>query len=111
MRARTAGSMPWREVKTAWTADSALVQSGKVTPEQLAEMQHSTGDIPDLGALPSPIRALYEASFGEAVGHLFLSAAPFAILAFLCILFIKEVPLRTTLGPSVAETELEAGSR
>ncbi|THV12225.1 MFS transporter [Nocardioides caeni] len=90
---------------------AALVQSGKVSPEQVAEMQHSTGDIPDLAALPSPIRALYEASFGEAVGHLFLSAVPFAILAFVCILFIKEVPLRTTLGPTVAETELEAGSR
>ncbi len=86
-----------------------LVRAGKVTPEQLAEMQHSTGDIPDLGALPGPIRSLYEASFGDAVGHLFLVAAPFAVVAFLCILFIKEVPLRTTNGPSVAESEIQAG--
>lgn len=87
----------------------ALVQSGKITPEQLAEMQHSNGDIPDLATLPAPIRSLYEASFGDAVGHLFLSAAPFAVLAFLCILFIKEVPLRTSFGPTVAESEIEAG--
>ncbi|WP_239780995.1 hypothetical protein, partial [Pimelobacter simplex] len=37
-------------------------------------------------------------------------AAPFAVVAFLCILFIKEVPLRTTTGPSVAESEIEAGA-
>lgn len=76
----------------------SLVRAGKITPEQLAEMQHSTGDIPNLADLPAPIRALYEASFGEAVGHLFLVSAPFAVVALLCVLFIKEVPLRTTTG-------------
>ncbi len=58
---------------------------------------HSTGTIPDLDALPAPVRAVYEGAFGEATGHLFLVAAPFALLAFVCILFIREVPLRTTL--------------
>lgn len=86
-----------------------LLAEGQVTQEQLVRMQHSTGDIPDLATLPAPIRALYEASFGEAVGHLFMVAVPFAIVAFLCILFIKEVPLRTTNGPTVAESEVEAG--
>ncbi|HWJ67017.1 MAG TPA: MDR family MFS transporter [Nocardioides sp.] len=85
-----------------------LVASGEVTREQLAAMQHSTGDIPDLDLLPAPIRALYEASFGEAVGHLFLVSVPFVVVAFVCILFIKEVPLRTTNGPTVAESEVEA---
>jgi EmrB/QacA subfamily drug resistance transporter len=58
---------------------------------------HSTGSIPDLDALPAPVRALYETAFGEATGHLFLVAAPFALLALVCVLFIREVPLRTTL--------------
>jgi EmrB/QacA subfamily drug resistance transporter len=58
---------------------------------------HSAGTIPDLDALPAPVRALYESAFGEATGHLFLVAAPFALLAFVCVLFIREVPLRTTL--------------
>jgi EmrB/QacA subfamily drug resistance transporter len=58
---------------------------------------HSTGAIPDLDALPAPVRSLYEGAFGDATGHLFLTAAPFAFLAFVCILFIREVPLRTTL--------------
>ena len=58
---------------------------------------HSTGSIPDLDALPAPVRALYETAFGEATGHLFLVATPFALLALVCVLFIREVPLRTTL--------------
>lgn len=82
---------------------------------------HSTGSIPDLDALPAPVRALYESAFGEATGHLFLVAAPFALLALVCVLFIREVPLRTTLdreepaieqnGP-VSSTQLHpAGAR
>ncbi len=58
---------------------------------------HSNGAIPDLAALPAPIRSLYEGAFGEATGHLFLIAAPFALVALVCVLLIREVPLRTTL--------------
>jgi EmrB/QacA subfamily drug resistance transporter len=64
---------------------------------------HRSGAIPDLGALPAPVRALYETAFGEATGHLFLAAVPFAVLALGCVLLIREVPLRTTLdleGPA-----------
>jgi EmrB/QacA subfamily drug resistance transporter len=61
------------------------------------DTSHQTGSIPSLGALPGPVRLLYQGAFGEATGHLFLVAAPFAFLAFVCVLFIKEVPLRTTL--------------
>jgi MFS family permease len=61
------------------------------------DASHQTGAIPDLDALPGPVRALYESAFGEATGHIFLAAVPFAILALVCVLLIKEVPLRTTL--------------
>lgn len=57
---------------------------------------HESHSIPDLSTLPAPMRALYESSFGDAVGHLFLVSAPFALAALVCVLFIKEVPLRTT---------------
>lgn len=57
---------------------------------------HESHSIPDLSTLPAPVRALYESSFGDAVGHLFLVSAPFAAVALICVLFIKEVPLRTT---------------
>jgi fucose permease len=74
--------------------------SGKVTAG-LADLgidgSHRSGAIPDLGALPSQVRTLYETAFGEATGHLFLAAVPFAVLALGCVLLIREVPLRTTL--------------
>jgi len=54
-------------------------------------------EIPDLATLPGPIRQVFEQAFGEATGHLFLVAVPFAVLAFVCVLFIREVPLRTTI--------------
>ena len=53
--------------------------------------------IPDLDSLPGPVRAIFEQAFGEATGHIFLVAVPFAVAAFLCVLFIREVPLRTTI--------------
>lgn len=74
-----------------------LVRSGQVDRSQLASLRHGTGDIPDLGTLPGPLRLLYESSIGDATGHLFLVAVPFAVIGLLCVLFIEEVPLRTTL--------------
>ena len=53
--------------------------------------------IPDLDPLPGPVRAIFEQAFGEATGHIFLVAVPFAVAAFFCVLFIREVPLRTTI--------------
>ena len=43
------------------------------------------------------MRAIFEQAFGEATGHIFLVAVPFAVAAFVCVLFIREVPLRTTI--------------
>lgn len=54
------------------------------------------GEIPDLDALPTPIRTVVESAYGHGIGDVFLYAAPFAGLALVFSLFIKEVPLRTT---------------
>ena len=58
---------------------------------------HRSHQIPDLSTMPAPIRALFEHAFGQATGTIFLVAVPFAVLALLCVLGIREVPLRTTL--------------
>ncbi|WP_175410557.1 MDR family MFS transporter [Streptomyces sp. TRM64462] len=55
------------------------------------------GGIPDLDALPEPIRVVMEAAYGHGVGDIFLYSAPFALVAFLVTLFIKEVALKS--GP------------
>ncbi|WP_171113654.1 MULTISPECIES: MFS transporter [unclassified Streptomyces] len=71
----------------------------------LAGSNSSSGSIPDLDALPGPIRTLMESSYGHGIADVFLYAAPVALLALLCSLFIKEVPLRTkgALAQAAAE--------
>lgn len=53
------------------------------------------GTIPDLASLPAPLRTVTEAAYGHGVADVFLYSAPFALLALLITLFIKEIPLRT----------------
>ncbi|WP_372728548.1 MDR family MFS transporter [Nocardioides sp.] len=78
----------------------------------IAEPGHRTHAIPDLSALPGPVRVVYEHAFGASIGELFLVSVPFAVLALVCALLIREVPLRTTnlpetsLAPEV-EPEIE----
>ncbi|GAA2653760.1 MFS transporter [Streptomyces vastus] len=65
---------------------------------QAASFGHAgTGDgsIPDLAALPAPVRTVVESAYGHGVADVFLYSAPLALLALLMALFIKEVPLRT----------------
>lgn len=58
---------------------------------------HSSHAIPDLDTLPPAIRVIFENAFGDATGRVFLTALPFAVLALVAVLFIREVPMRTTL--------------
>ncbi|WP_228978284.1 MDR family MFS transporter [Streptomyces sp. DH12] len=53
------------------------------------------GGIPDLEKLPEPIRLVMESAYGHAVGDIFLYSAPFALLAFVVTLFIREVALKS----------------
>jgi EmrB/QacA subfamily drug resistance transporter len=69
---------------------------------------HQSHAIPDLSALPAPVREVFEHAFGTSTGELFLVATPFAALALVAVLFIREVPLRTTIH---REDELVAGAR
>ncbi|MEV5480503.1 MULTISPECIES: MFS transporter [Streptomyces] len=59
---------------------------------------NSGGGIPDLDALPAPLRTVMQSAYGHGVGDVFLYAAPCALLAFLVTLFIKEVALKTRGG-------------
>src|SRR5205814_157263 len=46
--------------------------------------------------LPAPVRAVVENAYGQATGTIFMYALPLALVALVCVLFIKEVPLRTS---------------
>jgi EmrB/QacA subfamily drug resistance transporter len=65
--------------------------------------------IPDMSTLPEPVRVVVEHAFAVGTGHIFLLATPFAVLALLAILLIREVPLRTTIERE-DELEMLAGS-
>jgi EmrB/QacA subfamily drug resistance transporter len=56
-----------------------------------------SSSIPDLATLPAPVRAVFEAAYGQGIGTLFMIAAPCALIALVAVLFIREVPLRTTI--------------
>ncbi|MFF8596659.1 MDR family MFS transporter, partial [Streptomyces sp. NPDC015220] len=54
-----------------------------------------TSSIPDMDALPAPLRTVMESAYGHGIADIFLIAGAMAAIAFLITLFIKEVPLRT----------------
>ncbi|MFD6923006.1 MFS transporter [Streptomyces sp. NPDC059944] len=56
----------------------------------------SDSSIPDMDKLPAPLRTVMESAYGHGIADVFLIAAGLALLAFLIVLFIKEVPLRTS---------------
>jgi predicted MFS family arabinose efflux permease len=76
---------------------SGLTALVKAHPEYADAVGHQTGGVPDISTMPSPIRAIFEAAYGDATGHIFLVALPFAVGALIAVLFIKEVPLRTSV--------------
>ncbi|MFI1481474.1 MFS transporter [Streptomyces sp. NPDC020747] len=52
--------------------------------------------IPDMDALPAPLRTVMESAYGHGIADVFMIAGALALIAFLVTLFIKEVPLRTS---------------
>ncbi|GHC76722.1 MFS transporter [Streptomyces flavofungini] len=66
------------------------------------------GGIPDLDALPAPLRTVMESAYGHGIADVFLIAAPIAFLAFVVTLFIKEVPLRSAGALAQAAEAAEA---
>ncbi|MFI8824107.1 MDR family MFS transporter [Streptomyces sp. NPDC053431] len=66
------------------------------------------GGIPDMDKLPAPIRTVMESAYGHGVGDVFLYSAPFALLAFLVTLFIKEVALKSNSVKADEKTDVNA---
>ena len=53
-------------------------------------------ELPNPATLPQPVRQIVQDAFGHGIGEVFLAATPFALLALLAVLFVKEVTLQTT---------------
>jgi EmrB/QacA subfamily drug resistance transporter len=64
------------------------------------------GGIPNLSALPGPIRTLVESAYGEAVADVFLLAVPLAIISIIAISLLPNRPLgMKTSVEQIAEAE------
>jgi EmrB/QacA subfamily drug resistance transporter len=75
-------------------------QVSRYTTDGLSHLGiHAVGggsSLPKPADLPAPVRVVVEGAFGHATGNLFLYTVPLALIALVCILFIREVPLRTS---------------
>ncbi|MDF1605948.1 MDR family MFS transporter [Nocardioides sp. YIM 152315] len=76
----------------------------------ISTSSHDSHSIPDLAALPAPVRDVFESAFGQSFGEIFLIAAPFAVVALVCVSLIKEVPLRTSNLEEYAEASPEVAA-
>ncbi|WP_255471893.1 MDR family MFS transporter [Quadrisphaera setariae] len=83
---------------------SSLTEAG-VDPSQLGAA--GSGGVPVLSQIPQPVRTLVQAAYGDGIADIFLTAAPFALLSLLFVLFFKETALRTTNGPAAAPAPAE----
>ncbi|WP_397545610.1 MFS transporter [Saccharopolyspora rosea] len=54
----------------------------------------------DVTHLPGPVQQIVRAAYGDAIGDIFFISACIAVVTFLAVLFIKEVPLRTRVAGS-----------
>jgi EmrB/QacA subfamily drug resistance transporter len=71
-----------------------------------------TTALPEVAALPEPVRTVVEAAFGRAIADLFLLAVPLGVVTLVAVLLLREVPLGTRSGVEqrLAEIRPDAGA-
>jgi hypothetical protein len=87
------------------------VTSGYAAAQRPPSFDASSHAVPNVPSLPGWEQAIWESAFGESFGHLFLVATPFALVALVCVLLIKEVPLRTSNLEAEAVASPEAAAQ
>ncbi|MFS8096687.1 MFS transporter [Lentzea alba] len=78
--------------------------------EKFGPMGGTGGDqVPDISVLPPEIKAVIADIYATATAEIFLVGAPFAVLALLAVVFIKEKPLKEQSGDDRLAAEMAAG--
>ncbi len=93
------------------TAQVATLIGSGMADHGIAASAAGDGALPKIDELTPVMRDIVEHAYGVGIGHVFMIAAPFGILAFVSILFMKEKPLGTRSGIEQAAgttTEAEA---
>ncbi|MDD0859519.1 MDR family MFS transporter [Arthrobacter alpinus] len=86
-------------------AIGALGEKGKDIGASLA-----SGNIPAVHNLPESVRVIIESAYGDAVGHVFLIAAPLSILTILAIIFLPNLELSSQTRDERAKSDAEAAN-
>ncbi|WP_410789119.1 MFS transporter [Kribbella sp. C-35] len=74
-------------------------------PGAAAAAQGGSGSLLDVNSLPGPVQEIVRHAYGDATGRIFVIAAGAALVSFLAVLFIREVPLRQTVAIRPSEAE------
>ena len=72
------------------------IASGLTAQHIPAGSMAGSDTLPNPATLPPAIRTIVESAYGRGTAGVFLIATPLLVLAFLAVLAIREVPLRTT---------------
>ena len=89
---------------------AAQVTAGYVSAQRPPSFPAGSHAVPDVTTLPGWEQSIWEHAFGWSFGHIFLVATPFALVALVCVLLVREVPLRTTNLEAVAEASPEVAA-
>ncbi|MEU7477018.1 MDR family MFS transporter [Lentzea sp. NPDC042327] len=82
-----------------------------LTEEKFGPIATAGGEnaVPDITKLPPEVKAVIADIYATATAEIFLVGAPFAVLAFLAVVFIKEKPLKEQSGDERLAAEMAAG--
>lgn len=77
---------------------STLIGDGLREAGQALPAGSGTRQIPDIGSLPPSVRVIVESAYGEAIGDIFLVAAPVLIIAIVAAALMPNIALGTKSG-------------
>ncbi|MFP3714626.1 MDR family MFS transporter [Puerhibacterium sp. TATVAM-FAB25] len=63
-----------------------------------ADVMGGSAAVPDLSQVPAPVRTIIQDAYAHGIGEIFLIAVPMAVVALVCVIFLKEIPLGTRSG-------------
>jgi hypothetical protein len=86
------------------------VTDGYTAAQRPPSFSAGSHSVPDVASLPGWEQSIWEHAFGTSFGHIFLVATPFALLALLCVVLIREVPLRTSNLEAAADASPEVAA-
>ncbi|WP_242496457.1 MDR family MFS transporter [Xylanimonas protaetiae] len=69
------------------------------------------GTVPNIATLPTPIARVVEDAYADGISEIFLIAVPMAVIALICVIFLKEVPLGKRSGIQMALEDQDGTER